>query len=237
MKRKRLPCLMLAILLTLLMCAALAEDNFFDQTVFVGDSILRSVGIYQAKRLKEGESLLNGAQFLAADGYKLSTGSRKQSNPNHINLIQNGKPVTPAEGILNLEVKRAFVMLGLNDKVGYYLEKNLRNYERMITRILEANPGLDLIVLSVTPVVKIGQSKLIRQSYIDQFNQGLQALCEKKGVDFWDVSSALKDAEGYLNPDYSYDQWIHLNNQGIQALIAALDEKAGERGALQEGTE
>lgn len=237
MDRKKAPCLLLAICLMLFIRVAHAEDAFFDEAVFVGDSILRSVGRYQAKRLKEGESLLGKASFLAADGYTLYAGSLKATDPDKINLSRNGVPVTVPEGIKRAKAKRAFVMLGLNDGAGSQLEKHLGFYERMITRILEANPGLELIALSVTPVVKAAQTKRLSQLYIDQFNHGLEALCEKMGVFYLDVSTALKDEEGYLNRDFSSDRQVHLNDQGIETLVETLYAYAGERQALQEGRE
>lgn len=227
---------MLSALLALMAGVVHAEEAFFNQTVFVGDSILRSVGKYQASRRKSGETLLGEARFLAADGYTLYAGSLKAIKEDRITLTLNGIPVTVPEGIQKLKARRAFVLLGLNDGAGSQLEKHLGFYERMIARILEANPGLDLIALSVTPVVKNAQSKRVRQSYIDQFNQALEGLCEKSGIGFLDVAGALKDEEGYLNPDYSSDNWVHLNDRGIEALVGVLYDYARERGALQEGS-
>lgn len=230
-------CLLITLGLMLFSCVSHAEGTFFDEAVFVGDSILRSVGRYAAQRQEEGEALLGEARFLAADGYTLYAGSLRQADPDKISLILNGNPVTVPEGIKALKATRALVMLGLNDGAGSQLEKQLGFYERMITRIKEANPGLQLIVLSVTPVVKTGQTKRIRQLSLDQFNLGLEALCEKMAVDFWDVSSALKDEEGYLNRDYSSDRFVHLNDLGIDTLIGTLQDYAAERTALQEGLE
>ncbi len=227
----------MALCLTLTMWVSYAEDAFFDEAVFVGDSILRSVGRYVAQRRREGESPLGEASFLAADGYTLYAGSLRTIDPERINLTRNGVPVTVPDGIKATKARRAFVMLGLNDGAGSQLEKHLGFYERMITRILEKNPGLELIILSVTPVVKTAQAKRLSQLAIDRFNQGLEGLCGERGIAYLDVSSALKDEEGYLNRDFSSDRRVHLNDLGIEALIKTLHDYAGARAALQEGGE
>lgn len=210
---------------------------FFKDTVFVGDSILRSVGKYCAARREAGESPLGEARFLAADGYTLYSGSLLKPGSGRINLVYAHRPVSVPEGIRAMGAKRAFVMLGINDGAGSQMEKHLGFYERMIRRILEASPGLDLIALSVTPVVKTAQTKRIRQMNIDLFNDALRALCEKEGIGFLDVSGALKDEEGYLNRDFSSDRQVHLNERGIEALAAVLNEYARERLGLREGAE
>lgn len=199
-----------------------AADPFFEDTVFVGDSIMAQLGRYQAEAKKAGIPLLGEARFLAAVSYTLFLGSRQKAQPEKITLKIEGNPVSLHEGLKMLGAKRAFVMLGINDNAGAQLEKQIGFYARMVDQIRQTNPGIDLICLSVTPVTKAAQKNRLSQLNIDRFNQALEALCGELGIGYLDVSSALKDKTGCLNRDFSSDRLVHLNKSGYDVIVEAL---------------
>lgn len=199
-----------------------AADPFFEDTVFVGDSIMAQLGRYQAEAKKEGIPLLGEARFLAAVSYTLFLGSRQKAQPDKITLKIKGNPVSLHEGLKKLGAKRAFVMLGINDNAGAQLEKQIGFYAKMVEQIRQTNPGIDLICLSVTPVTKAAQKNRLSQLNIDRFNQALEALCGELGIGYLDVSTALKDKTGCLNRDFSSDRLVHLNEAGYDVIVEAL---------------
>ncbi|MDD4079924.1 MAG: GDSL-type esterase/lipase family protein [Eubacteriales bacterium] len=232
----------------LLICALLAASlpalgegqpgtaDFYDGAVFVGDSILQQLGRYALICQSEGRPLLGEARFLTAASYTIYLGSRQNAYPDEVALKYRGIPVSLHEGLKTMEASRAFVLLGLNDNAGTQLEKEMGFYSRLIQRAMDSNPGLDLIILSMTPVVKTAQTEGLNQANLDRFNLRLQSLCGELGVAFLDVAAALKDEEGFLNRDYSSDKYVHLNPLGLEVLAGAVNDYARERMGAKGGS-
>ncbi len=211
-----------------------ATDAFFEGSVFVGDSILRHLGSYHAGLKKKGEGLLGNARFLAANGYSLSLGSRKQPRADRVTLTLNGNPVSVPDGLKKLKARRAFIMLGINDSAGSQLEKEMRMYTQMVANIRQALPEIEIIALSVTPMAKAAQKARRNQANIDRFNESLEALSRTLKIRYLDVSLGLKNEEGTLNLDLSEDRQVHLNDKGAQVLLQSIYDYAVSRTAETE---
>lgn len=228
--RRLFPLILAGIMLLAMLPASgeLSAVDFYDGTVFVGDSILQQLGRYAMICQQEGRPLLGSARFLTAASYTIYLGSRQNAYPDEVALKYRGVPVSLHEGLKTMEARRAFVLLGLNDNAGTQLDKEISFYSLLIQRARDTNPGLDLIILSMTPIVKNAQDEWLNQANLDRFNLRLESLCGELGVTFLDVSSALKDEEGFLNRDYSSDKRVHLNPLGLGVLAEKLNSYVRE---------
>ncbi len=229
---------LIALLLCCLMLPALAAPTapealsaYYDEAVFVGDSILRGLHSLQVQSRKQGQPILGQARFLAANGYTLYQGSRLRpgSGEQDINLTLDGRAVSLHDGLKRMEAKAAYIMLGLNDSAGSRLDKQIGFYEKLIAQVLEARPGIQLTILSVSPLRPAAENKRRNQQNLDSFNQALSELCQRLNIGYLDVASALKDESGYLRLDYSSDRMVHLNELGYQALLQALYDHAARQ--------
>lgn len=203
-------------------------DSYFDDAVFVGDSVLKQLAIYQKEQRSRGNTLLGQARFLSAAKYTLHAASLK-AQTNKTSLHYQGRAVTLTEGLLQMEAGKVVMMLGLNDHAGNRLDKDIARFERTIDNVREALPGVTFIALSLSPVARNRQSKTLTQQNLDAFNRELQALCERKEVPFIDIAILLKNDQGYLNLDYSNDKWVHLNDRGLLVVVEALRSFAREQ--------
>ncbi len=205
-------------------------DAYFDDAVFVGDSVLKQLARYRMEQQQRGRPLLGEARFLSAAKYTLYAASLNGTTKK-VRLRFQGRDVTLVEGLRLMEAGKVFVMLGLNDHAGNRLEVDIARYGRTIDNVREALPGITFVALSITPVARSGQSKTLTQRNLDAFNQALEALCQEKGVAFLNLAPHLKDDRGYLNLDYSNDKWVHLNDKGLQTVVEALRSFAREQQA------
>ncbi|MGI6695654.1 MAG: GDSL-type esterase/lipase family protein [Christensenellales bacterium] len=223
---KRLLCLLLICLLIAVCPFAGAEKASFDGTVFVGDSIMQQIGRYRLEQAERGNPVLKGARFLAVSSYSLSQASRITPAKHKPAPMLRGARVSLPEGLRLMEAKRAFIMLGMNDEAGARLDNHMLLYRRLIERVLDRNPGLDLIALSVTPITKAAQTKKLNQANFNAFNAALKALCQELGVGYLDVATPLMDEEGFLRPDFSSDNRVHLSKKGMEVFVETIEALA-----------
>jgi lysophospholipase L1-like esterase len=220
---KRLLCLCLACLLVTACLPAGAEKPSFNDTVFVGDSIMQQIGRYRLEQKERGNPVLEGARFLAVSSYSLSQGSRITPNKDKPALMFRGMAVSLPDGLHMMEAKRAFIMLGMNDEAGARLDTHMRLYRRLIERTLKRNPDLELVALSVTPITKRAQTKKLNQANFNAFNTALEALCQELGVAYLDVATPLMNEEGFLRPDFSSDNRVHLSEEGVEVFVETIE--------------
>ncbi|MGI6726506.1 MAG: SGNH/GDSL hydrolase family protein [Christensenellales bacterium] len=225
---KRLLCLCLACLLAAACLPAGAEQPSFAGTVFVGDSIMQQIGRYRMEQTERGNPILEGARFLAISSYSLSQASRITPNEDKPALMLRGSRVSLPEGLRQLEARRVFIMLGMNDEAGARLNPQVNLYRRLIERVLNRNPDLELVALSVTPITKRAQTKKLNQANFNTFNTALEALCQEMGVSYLDVATPLMDGEGFLRPEFSSDNRVHLSKEGMRIFVETIEAYALE---------
>lgn len=232
MKRLTILCLALALLAGCAPAAAEAPaaDAYFDDAVFLGDSIIGQLSRYTHQLRQSGQPTLGTARFLYAGSYTLHSANLK-SPGGKVSLLYRGIPGTPHGSLRRMGAGKAFVLLGLNDAAGYRLQKDLARYARLIDNIRAHSPGITLIALSLPPIAEGAQDKSFNQANLKAFNEGLAALCEEQNVLFLDITSPLADEQGYQRPDYSADGQVHLNEAGLSVLLSCLREFAQQQAA------
>lgn len=68
----------------------------------------------------------------------------------------------------------------------------------------------------------------------NEYHRRLKDLCAEQGAGYIEISEPLKDAEGYLNMEYSSDEVCHLNNAGMDVWVQAMCDYAQEQYELGE---
>lgn len=196
-------------------------DSYFDDAVFVGDSVTQGLQYYVMYRQGQGENTLGNAKFLAAASYNLATAG-KPFNESKINVTYQGTAMSIEDAVSAMGARHMFIMLGLNDWAGSAVDANIKLYRAMLERVLAAVPDLKITVQSCTPVTPEGEKPKLTSASMDKFNEALKALCQEMGIEYLDVATPLKNAEGKLNPAYSSDNYVHLNNDGLRIWVDTL---------------
>ena len=204
-------------------------DAYFDDAVFVGDSITESLRNYCIAQQRDDEDFMGNAQFLAA----VSMSVRMASSDSRTLLQYRGNAVSVTEGLLKMGAGQVFIMLGVNDYAGKYPDATLAYFDTLIDAIQEKCERIEIVIQSVTPVTKrFCQERQITIEEWNGFNVLLEQLCEEKGVQFLSFAELLMDADGYLADDMTGDGMFHLTPAANAVWIRALRQFAAEQYAL-----
>ncbi len=231
MKQRALALLLL--LACLFACPAAAQatdeaayDSFFDQQVFVGDSITRHLKIYLKEQAAKGISVPEPV-FLTAQSYMLYTASRRNLLERHTNILWRGREVPLREAVAEIKPGRVFILLGVNDYAGEDIPKHIGYCERIVD--LLATPDTRLYFFSLTPVTRRFSGSGDRRAQWDEYNLALEEMCLSKGAFFIDIATPLKDGEGYLKEEYCSDGLYHLSPAGLRVWLDTLRDYARQQ--------
>ncbi len=204
-------------------------DTYFNDTVFIGDSIMEGIHLYVSAQ-RSSRPMLGNAFFLTSlYGVNITTLAQDGSGYRY-----QGEEQTLAQILSQLPCKRIFILLGLNDleAADPVIENIINSYRSLIGQIKDMVPGAEVIVMTNTP--KISSYWLPDYTINRNFNNDLITafagavinMCETEGIPYVDTSSDLKDANGYLKEEYCSDGFLHLNYDGAAVVVNALERYA-----------
>lgn len=194
------------------------DASWFDDAVFVGDSITLKLNYY----CDSHPEALGNAQFFCAGslGYTNALWNINQEGNVHpqfqgkTQLAENCAKVTGAS--------KVFVMLGMND-VGFYGSNTaLESAKKLISKIRNNSPNATIYVQSVTPILNGKEKGDLTNENIRYFDEILKEYCEKSGYKYFDIYSLFADENGYLTPDYCSDpesMGIHFTDVACEMWI------------------
>lgn len=193
--------------------------SFFDQAVFIGDSISMTLEAYC-----NASGALGGAQFLCA-------GSMSPTNMLSGKILPEypkGSGQKPAieESVAATGAKVAYVMLGM-DNIAYGIEKATGDYLTILNNIQTANPGVQIVVQSVTPMsdASTSYSEKLNNEQINAFNETMKEYCQTNRWYYVDVAEAFRDEEGFLKKEYCSDystMGMHFTYDGAKVWVQYL---------------
>lgn len=193
--------------------------EYFDNSVFLGDSVTLGLKNYTTKKRQTNSYFLGDAKFIAVGSYSIADTLVSVDSPNSIHSLYNGVATQPQDIIADMGVKRVFICLGLND-VGIYTQNEyLTNYSILINRLRKVVPDIQVAIISVTPLTVEGERKVLYNAKIDEYNNALVAFAKENGCYFIDIATVLKDDLGYLTYELSSDNYCHLEPTAYDAWI------------------
>lgn len=195
-------------------------DSYFDDAVFVGDSLTLILSHRVRDVRRQIPDYLGDAKFLAATSMSARVASRNTIQQNGVNFTFRGGSVSLTDGINRSEAKKAFVLFGLNDLAIQDWQVVRDNFAKIIDLIHEKCPDVQVIVTGVFPVRKTFYDK--DEPEWNSFNVGLEQVCLEHGADFFDFSDKLKDPDGQLAADLCGDGKCHLNIAGEEVWVREL---------------
>ena len=189
--------------------SARANDDFFADTLFVGDSRTRAIELY-------GD--IKNAKFYCYDGLGAQTAMVNKF------IEENGEYYTIPEAIaIHQEYKKIYVCLGINE---YYRSESIykSKYEILIDAILASKAeDAQVYIYSMFPVGGgMGMQKSIEglnNTHIMNMNRVAVEIAKSRGIHFVDVSEAFVKSDGcrYLDENDSFDG-VHLYKSGVLTL-------------------
>lgn len=195
-------------------------NSFFDDAVFVGDSVTLGLRNFVTSERNKGNECLGNAKFLTAGSMGYTNTLPQLGAKNSIHPRYMGREMYIEDAIALIKAKKVFIMLGMNDFCIYPTEEAIDNANKCINRIKGKNPGIKIYIESVTPALFDRGS--FSNANIDKFNAAMKTLCEKNGYTYVDIASVMKDANGILISSYCGDagaQGVHMSNEGCRAWV------------------
>lgn len=174
-----------------------ADMSYFDDAVFIGDSI--SVG-YSAYGFIDEKSVL------ASQGMNI-----EKINTEKIKSEQNGNYIV-LDHLINLKPAKAYIMLGSNGIAWLSSEFMIGEYDNFVKSVKEALPDATVYIVSVPPVtidLESGDNP-ITNIMIDDFNSDLEEMANQNGVHYLDLASELKDDDDCLFEEYAEKDGMHF---------------------------
>ena len=193
------------------------NSSFFNDAVFVGDSISLRLSYYAAD-----SGALGAAKFLVRGSYGVGnevTGA--------FYLTYQGEEMKLTDALSKIGAKKLFIMLGMNDIGLYGIDPTIENWGKLLKSVREKNPDIQIYIQSMTPVWTGGEKGGLKNPNVNAYNEKLQAFAESNGCKYIDVASYMKDSTGGLATKFCSDSFVHLTDAGAIVWIKVLKAYTG----------
>jgi lysophospholipase L1-like esterase len=188
--------------------------DYFNDCVFVGDSIIKSLS---------GYLILDESAVIA----KIGISPRKILDTPFNTYYGN---MTALEALQKTNANKIYILLGsnsLDSSSSSEDEKILKYYGEFLDSIQTTLPNTTLYVISITPVTDHCKYKLNNER-ITKFNTKLYSLCTQRGVYYVDAYSQWFDEDGQLLKEYYEPDGLHLRHNGCDKLLDILLENTAQ---------
>lgn len=188
------------------------EQSFYDNSVFIGESIMADLHSYA--QLTDS-SVITNSKFLAMDSFSLAHAIKDyeddKTQPSYEGVKRN-----VWESVKLMKADRVFLCFGANDLKKNGVSKTLEDYKKLIAKIREANPAVKIYVISMMPV-KEGKTKgFLNKNTIKELNRLLLEDSTKNGYIYINMYESLIDKNDNLVEDYCSDNYINENQKAFK---------------------
>ena len=201
--------------------AQVVDSSFFDDAVFIGDSISLKLSYYAAS---SGE--LGKAKFLVVGSYSVCN-----AIDDGLKLTYQGQSYQNVEDALAATgAKKLFIMLGMNDiaRGDYgYVDGAIKNWGTLVDMLRSKCPDLTIYIQSMTPVWTGGEKGRLNNDNVDDYNAKLKNFAESHGCKFIDIAPYMKDSTNGLATKFCSDSYVHLTDAGAKTWIKVLKAYTG----------
>ena len=200
-------------------------DSYFDDSVFVGDSIMLGFRNYAMKRQ---DTFLSRPQFLAAGSFSVNnalwTDDEKSVHP-----VYQGEQRQIWDSISLMGSRRIFLMFGMNDLNINGVEGTCDKYAELIDKIKEKDPNAEIHIMSMTYILNGRETGMLQNDTIRRYNEELKKLAGEKGWGFVDITEPLADENGDLAAEYCSDDFAHQRPEAYDIWVSVLRDYAREQ--------
>ena len=189
-------------------------SSYFDDALFIGDSITDGIKIYD---------IMSNATILSYTGINLDNIATRAV----IKTEGSDEKLSILDASKNLNPTKIYVMMGVNSM---FMDKEsfVSKYAELVVQLKELHPDSIIYVQSILPVT--AQYEINRPEFanakIDDYNQGLLAMCESQDVYYLNVAEVFKDEKGNLPTEASPKDGLHFGASWYSVWFDYLREHA-----------
>jgi len=192
--------------------SAKVDKSYFDDVVFVGDSVTLKLYYYDIKT-----DVLGNAAFLTSGSLGVTNCLWDLYAEKEVHPSYQGTKMRVPDGVKATGRSKVYIMLGMNDIYLYGIDSTIESLKTLAKEIKEKNPEAEFFMQSVTPIY--GNKIAVTNDLVNQYNEKLILCCQQEKWKYIDVSSVLKDKNGELPLEYCGDpdaMGIHFSDAGCQ---------------------
>ncbi|MCR5296495.1 MAG: hypothetical protein K6E17_03705 [Clostridiales bacterium] len=203
--------------------------QFYENTIFVGDSQIRNLGNYFRRHRDKDPEFFPGVKCYGEYSLQMRMIALKEplSDENAVQLNYKGRASTMTKIAKAEQPVRIFILIGLNDRIYEHMDRADRYIDKMLELRASYFPDTEIHFMSLTPVTNKWKQKV--RDEIVEYNTWLEEKCRQTGMYYMDVRERLMDADGCLPVKITTDAESHLNADGFDILIQSLLDYAQQR--------
>ncbi len=188
-------------------------EAWFDDAVFIGDSITVVLGQEAEARGGLGEAL-----FLNEFSYGV-----RNAVQGVLLLWFRGQQYYPWDALPLTGAGKVFFMLGANDVAREGgIDTTMECWEELCSRIKANCPDIQIFIQSELPVWHEIYYEGLNNANLLIYNERLRAFCEEHGYVYVNVADAFRDEYGGLAERYTSDYYCHISYDGARLWIETL---------------
>ena len=142
------------------------SGKYFNDAVFIGDSITLKLQRYVTEQRNAGNECLGRAKFLTAgslgSGNALWDVSKDSVHPSY-----QGEKMRIEKAVELMDAQKVYIMLGMNDVAYYGIVESIENMKQLVALILERQPTAEIFIQSATPRIAASHSKPTNRMLFD----------------------------------------------------------------------
>ena len=187
-------------------------NKYFDDAVFMGDSITDGIKLYD---------LMSNATVLSHTGINLNNIMTKEV----VGKGEDKKTIPDALG--DLSVSKIYILMGANS-MGLTKDAFISSYKILINKVRELQPDATIYVQSILPVTKEYEERrpMFSNTKIDEYNEAILEMCEEMEIYYINIAEAFKDEEGRLPTEASPNDGMHFGGSWYTKWFNYLHEHA-----------
>lgn len=201
---------------------------FYSEAAFVGDSVLQ--GFHNHIQAKKDTPFAKSV-FLASYSFSSHTNSTAiKEDSKH--PYYKGQRRKVQDSLALSGAKRVFICLWANEILltDYHPTGNLpqtyTDYNRMVERIREKNPDIEIIVVSPHYMWKNSQNDYMNNVNFDALRIMFADIAEKNDARYLDIGRFLGNAEDGMYQSYAHDMYVHMTGDAYDVWMRVLMDYA-----------
>lgn len=187
-------------------------DSWFDDCVFMGDSLSVGLSMYN-----DANAVFGDADFICASSLSYWNSQWELYRPGNVHPYYKGQKVLLENAVVLTGAKKAIITLGMND-IGIWGPEGTIDYARsLLYKIRAKTPDVKIYFETVSPMIYSAQRTHLNNPLIRQFNANLEQFAAEEGCGFLNSYDALADSNGNLPYDFCSDPGglgLHLKFNG-----------------------
>ena len=182
-----------------------ADDSWFDDVIWVGDSVENNFRYYVNYTRANGDPDCFGkATFFTAPNFSWHLAVQPEG-PGEYFPVYEGHFMTVEDAVAACGASKVLIGMGMNDIAFLGLEKTMGYVDEQLRRIEEKAPEVTVYLMGMTPRPAGYDNYDLSNALIREFNALLLTYAETHGHYYLDSYEALADEHGELPYDHCAD--------------------------------